>query len=79
MNSVHPLDAISIITASIAFTITISWNNLFNEAITDIFPSKDKSLTAKTLYTIILTVSASILLYYLSKYYDNVKNLIKFK
>lgn len=69
-------DVVAIIAASLTLITTSAWNSLLQNIINKNFPDKDQSITAQTLYTIILTFCVGILIYYLTNYRDSIKNLI---
>jgi hypothetical protein len=65
----------TIIIATLTLITTSSWNTLIQNTLKYYFPNSDQNLTAQTLYTIILTFSASILVYYILNYSHYIKDL----
>jgi len=69
-NSLQKFDFVTIFCTSLAFVVSLSWNNLFQNLINYYFPDTGSALIAQSFHTIILTVLISIFIYYLIKYQD---------
>ena len=69
-NQLTKFDIITIATAAMTLVVTNTWNTLFKDIIDEHFPPTEgnKAITAKILYTIILTFFVGLIVYIMKKY-----------
>lgn len=70
-------DIITLLTASLVFVVSLSWNSLIEKTIQEAFPQNNKSLAVQTLYTISLTLFVGIFSNYVFKYHDQISAITK--
>lgn len=69
-NQLTNFDIITIATAAMTLVVTNTWNTLFKEVIDEYFPQNEsnKAITARILYTIILTFFVGVFVYIIKTY-----------
>jgi hypothetical protein len=69
-------DFLAILTASLTFVVSQSWNSFIQNSINKSFPDENKSLSLQFLYTTSITILAGIIIYIIFNYSDYVNEFL---
>ena len=76
-NTLQKFDIVTILCSSLAFIVSLQWNNLFQNIINYYYPDNNSNaVLIQSLHTILLTVLICIAIYYITKYENIIMKLL---